>query len=189
MTPDTPSRGTRAPLPPPAAAIATFVLLAAFLGGIVAPSAMMLWVGSHPTTVIAEGTVGTFESASSSPGGLFGPTLTSVQTSTGSIIVRDAFSALRNEPLIVTASNKQKRLQLCTVEPRPICATIEGHWAGRLMPTTPVRHTVNFVQHGFSTHNLDQWLALGMMITFAAVALTAATADRHDPDDHNDDPT
>ncbi|HEU0198704.1 MAG TPA: hypothetical protein VFQ88_16010 [Nevskiaceae bacterium] len=186
---DAAARAPLPPPPPPAAVVVLLLLVAAFLGGIVAPTVLMLWEAVHATTVIAEGSAGRFESASSSPGGFFSPTLTSVQTSTGTITVKGTFSALRGEPIIVTADNKHDSLRLCTMGARTVCATLDGGWAGTLMPTPRARHTVNFVRHGFSIHNLDQWLAFGMLATLAAFAIAVATAGRQDHDDGDADTT
>lgn len=118
-----------------AAKIATLLLLVVFLGCIAAPVGLMVWQATHPTTVIAEGAAGRFDSASSSAGGFFGPTLTTVQTSTGTIIVIGTFSALRGNALVVQADNEHDRLRLCTVGTRTVCARVDGDWPGTLMPT------------------------------------------------------
>lgn len=168
------------PSPSLAETVAMLMLLLVFLGGIVAPVGFMIWQATHPTTVIAEGAAGTFESASSSAGGFFDPTLTTVQTNTGTVTVRNTFSALRGTALVVQSDNKHDRLRLCTTGTRTVCATLEGDWAGTLTPTPQARHAVNFVHHGLSSGNLDDWLALGMLGMFVAFAIAVATADRQD---------
>lgn len=79
---------------------ALFVLLV-FLATVVTPGALLAWKAAASTAVLARGNAGTFDSATASPGSLLNPTLTSVQTSIGTITVRGAFSALRGSPLVI----------------------------------------------------------------------------------------
>lgn len=174
--------------PSSAAKVATLLLLLVFLGGIAAPVGLMIWQATHPITVIAEGTAGTFESASSSAGGL-GPTLSTVQTSTGTVTVMGTFSALRGNPLVIRADNQHDRLRLCTVGTRTVCARVDGDWPGTLTPTPQAGHAVNFVRHGLSSRRITDWLGLGTLPTFLVFAIWVATVGSQHQDDRDDEAT
>jgi hypothetical protein len=181
----------KASLPSPSRAetVATILLLLVFLGGIVAPTGLIIWQSIHPTTVIAEGAAGRFEGASSSAGGFFGPTLTTVQTSTGTVAVRGTFSALRGAALVVQSDNKHDRLRLCTTGTRIVCARVDGDWPGTLTPTPQARHAINFVRHGLSSQRVTDWLGLGMLAMFLAFAIRVATAGSQHQGDGDDEAT
>ena len=177
------------PAPSRAGTTATILLLLVFLGGIAAPVGLMIWQAIYPTTVIAERDAGRFESASSSAGGFFGPTLTTVQTSTGTIAVRGTFSALRGTALVVQSDNKHDRLRLCTVGTRTVCARVDGDWPGTLTPTPQAGHAVNFVRHGLSSRRITDWLGLGTLPTFLVFAIWVATVGSQHQDDRDDEAT
>lgn len=172
-----------------AAKAATLLLLLVFLGCIAAPVALMTWQATHPTTVIAEGAAGTFESASSSAGGFFGPTLTTVRTSTGTVAVHGTFSALRGTALVAQSDNKHDRLRLCTTGTRTVCARADGDWPGTLTPTPQAGHAVNFVRHGLSSRRITDWLGLGTLPTFLVFAIWVATVGSQHQDDRDDEAT
>jgi hypothetical protein len=165
------------------------LLLLVFLGGIAAPVGLMIWQAIYPTTVIAERDAGRFESASSSAGGFFGPTLTTVQTSTGTVTVRATFSALRGNALVIRADNKHDRLRLCTVGTRAVCARVDGDWPGTLTPTPQARHAINFVRHGLSSRRITDWIGLGTLPTFLVFAIWVATVGSQHQDDRDDEAT
>lgn len=172
-----------------AALVAMLILLAVILGGLVVPGGLLIWESTHPNVVIASGPAGTFTSATSSPGGFFAPTLTSVQTSTGTVTVADTFSALRGSHLMIEERSKSDALRLCTTSKPQVCAPLAGAWGGALTPTAAAAYATLFARHGLSPDKVGQWLALGMMGSFMAlviVGVLGATSD--DPDDNADDP-
>lgn len=177
------------PAPSRAGTTATILLLLVFLGGIAAPVGFMIWQAIYPTRVIAERDAGRFESASSSAGGFFGPTLTTVQTSTGTVAVRGTFSALRGTALVVQSDNKHDRLRLCTTGTRTVCARADGDWPGTLMPTPQARHAINFVRHGLSSRRITDWLGLGTLPTFLVFAIWVATVGSQRQDGRDDEAT
>lgn len=163
---------------------ALLLTLAVLLGGVAVPSGILVWETTQPMTVINEGPAGTFDHATSSPGGFFTNTLTSVQTSLGSITVDGTFSALKGSHLVVRGYNKRDRLRLCTANGSVVCAPLEGAWAGPMAPTPDARRTFAFARHGLSPENLGRWLGLGILGSLAAI-LAAAGIGLHADDEED----
>jgi len=157
--------------PPPKLAKGGYVfevaLLLALLLGVAVPIALLIWQGVAATAPVRSGSAGTFVSGTASQGGFFAPTLTTVQTSAGSVIVQGTFSAPRGRDLVVEESNKTG-LQLCAVGDQETCVPLIGTWAGPLSPTPVASHVFNFVEHGLGTDNLLRWLEGGLIAAFIA---------------------
>lgn len=90
-----------------------FVVL---LVGVVTPIGMLIWQAISPHGAVFRGPAGAFISAASSPSSYFAPTLSSVQTDAGIIIVVGTFLTLRRNALAVEQTNKEDRLRLCIVD-------------------------------------------------------------------------
>lgn len=159
--------------------------LAILLAGIVTPVGLLIWEAASPSAVIAEGSAGTFNAAASSPGGFVVPTLTSVQTSIGSVTVVGTFSALRGSHLVVEEHNKSAALQLCVADAPHVCAPLAGLWAGPMQSTPAAAHTTAFARRGLSTDNLGRWLGFGVLGTLIALLVVglagAADLDNRPP--------
>lgn len=163
---ETPSP-TEAPLTLAQTIVAVTMLLL-LLFGILTPIGAMVWQAFSPTGVIARGPVGNFVSASSSPGGFFAPTLTSIQTTSGTIIVVGSFSALRGSALVVEQTNKDDDMRLCVIDAPAICATVSGFWAYKLAPVPEAAQVFDFRKHGLSRDSLWRWLYFGTLAIVAA---------------------
>lgn len=151
--------------------VAVLLLLTAAVVGLIVPGALLIWEATQPSVVTATGSAGAFESATSSPGSFFAPTLTSVQTTAGTVTVTNTFSALRGSHLVVEAHNKSATLQLCVVGTSHVCAPLAGPWAGVLVPTPAAAHAIAFARHGLSTADLQRWLGLGVLATLMSLLI------------------
>lgn len=147
--------------------ISEVALLLALLFGVAVPIALLIWQGVAATAPVRSGSAGAFVAAIASQGGFFAPTLTTVQTSAGSVVVQGTFSAPRGRDLVVEESNKTG-LQLCALGDQETCVPLVGTWAGPLSPTPVAPHVFNFVEHGLGTDNLQRWLEGGLIVAFVA---------------------
>jgi hypothetical protein len=138
-----------------------FVLLL----GVVVPIGLVIWQAVSPSVVVVRGNAGKFISATSSQGGFFSPTLTSVQTNEGTVTVTGAFSALRGNTLVVERMNKSAELSLCIVGAHGICAPLAGAWSGVLNPVPQSTGITDFSRHGLARANLWTWIGLGLVAT------------------------
>lgn len=142
-----------------------WLFFAALIGGAALPTALLIWQATTPNAVIRRAEVGRFVSASTNSGFLQ-PSLTTVTTTQGSLIVEGAFSAPRNQPLEVVEWSQTSGLQLCAAGRHDTCLSLAGAWAGTLEPTTEWTRAFNFQGHGLDRSNLGLWLFLGCAVTF-----------------------
>lgn len=143
--------------------IFAWVVLLVVLVGVATPVGLIIWEATSPSAAIQTSDAGAFVSSTSSPGGYFAPTLSSVQTTAGTITVVGTFSALRGSALAVQQMNKVTTLQLCIVEAPSSCAPLAGAWAGPMTPTPEAGHVVAFERYGLATGNLEAWIVFGVL--------------------------
>lgn len=155
--------------------VVTIVFLLVLLVGVAVPVALLIWQSVATTAAVRTSDAGTFVSATASQGWYFSPTVTNVQTTTGSVVVEGTFSAPRGRALAIEDLNKSG-LHLCAVGDLNSCLPISGHWAGHLVPTPQAARVFNFVRYGLSTYNLQRWMAFGLIFAFVALALVFACA-------------
>lgn len=159
--------------PPRRFGIYGIVFLLVLLLGIVAPVALLVWQAASTTAAVRSGNAGTFVSATSVQGGILTSTLTTVQTSKGSVTVRGTFSAPRGRALAVEDLNKTG-LHLCAVGDLYTCLPLAGRWAGILTATPEAARAFDFEHHGLSNDNLQRWLMAGLILTFIALLSVVA---------------
>ncbi|TAM96026.1 MAG: hypothetical protein EPN40_09710 [Rhodanobacteraceae bacterium] len=149
--------------------LVTFVLV---------PLTLMLWCHFEPLQVLQSGDAGTFRTAASHGD------LTNVATSTGVITVKDGFSALVGQPLLVRTTNKYG-LQLCTTGVPHHCTAVSGTWVGPM-------HTVTRNEHWYIRNfsgireSLLPMLMMGSVTAFLALIATVAVAADRIRDDEDD---
>jgi hypothetical protein len=160
--------------------IAAFV--AALILGVVTPAALLIWEGASATAIVLRGDAGAFIASTSSPGGFFSPTMTSVQTTMGSIAVTGAFSAPRGQALTIERTNKQS-LQLCAAGVPASCANIVGTWPGQVPVTLEADGVFDFQRSGLTYDNLGFWLMVGLFLSFIATIAVAYATVRNSKDD------
>lgn len=163
-------------------ALAIFLLPLAL--GIVAPGILMLWEAASTTATVRRGDAGVFVSSTSSPGGFTAPSLTSVQTSEGSITVVGIFSAPRGRELHVERTNKGSA-QLC-VTGAGLCAPLAGDWPGSVVATPEAGRVFDFQANGLGYSNLGGWLVGGMLVSFFAMVTALIIASPDTPYCEND---
>ena len=112
--------------------------LITFLAGVIAPAVFLVLIGMTSYTLLRSGAAGRFVSINACAGGIFSPNLTTVQTTTGSIVISNTFSAPRNQPLVVRETLKDG-LQLCAQGKPDTCAGLAGSWAGDMKPIPHAR--------------------------------------------------
>ena len=99
----------------------------------VPPCLISLGLNRTPDVVTATSDVGGFISSSAAQGGFTTPTLTTVQTTAGSVVVAGSFSGARGQQLALDRKLKSG-LQLCVADSPEACAAVSGTWPGRLRP-------------------------------------------------------
>lgn len=142
-----------------------WLFLATLIGGIALPTVLLIWQASTPNVVIRRAGAGRFVSASTNSA-FFQPSLTTVTTTQGSLIVVGLFSAPSNQPLEIVEWNQTSGLQLCAVGRHDTCLSLAGAWAGTLEPTTARARTFNYQGYGLDRSNVGLWLFLGCAIAF-----------------------
>lgn len=142
--------------------------LLVLLLGFVAPVALLIWQSVTTTVAVRSGDAGAFVSATAAQGGFFTSTLTTVQTSEGSVTVIGTFSAPRGRALAVEDLNKTG-LHLCAVGDLDTCLPLAGRWAGTLTATHEAGKGFDFERYGLSNNNLERWMMAGLILGFISV--------------------
>lgn len=155
-------------------AIAAFIV--ALVLGVAAPAALLIWEAASTTAIIVRGDAGSFLTSTSSPGGFFAPTITSVQTSAGSIAVIGTFSAPRGRALSIERTNKQG-LRLCVTGAPASCAELVGNWPGPVVTTTEAGSVFDFQRSGLTYGNLNLWLMVGLLLSFLTMVVAAVATE------------
>lgn len=168
--------------------LALFIFLLPFSLGVVAPIVLMLWEAASRTAIVVSGDAGEFISANSSPGGFTAPSLTSVQTTTGTIVVSGILSAPRGRALTVSRTNKAG-MQLCVVGTPVLCASLAGDWPGAVSASPEAASVFDFTKHGLDYTSLGAWLVLGILTTFFAMVAALVVASSRAPDHDSDSPS
>jgi len=165
-----------------------WLFIAILFGGVALPAALLIWQAVTPNVVIQRAGAGRFVSASTSSA-FFQPSLTTVATTQGSLIVVGLFSAPRNQPLEIVEWSQTSGLQLCAVGRPDTCLLLAGAWAGTLRPTAARARTFNFQGHGLAGSNVGLWLFLGCIVTLmAGVGWACADAQLEDKTDSSCEP-
>lgn len=154
------------------AVMAWFVVV---LASVVAPVVILILMAMTPNTVIRAGAAGRFVSSTASAGGFMAPNITTVQTTTGSIAVYNAFSAPRNQALVVQETLKDG-LQLCAQGKPDTCVDLMGGWAGDMQPVSHAHHVFAGLVTGIGFQVAAMWLLIGIILAIGATAIVVAQA-------------
>lgn len=140
--------------------------------GLLVPAIIGVIAGVATDTTLRAGNVGTFVSSSTSVGGLFTPTATTVQTSTGSVVVSGSLSALRGQELRVEDRIKSG-LQLCVQTTPATCADVTGQWTGPMQPVQYQHHASTWILSHIGITGAMSWFFFGLIATLVAVVKLA----------------
>lgn len=143
----------------------------AFLG-LLAPLIIGVVAGVTPDATLAVGEAGTFVASNTSAGGFFTPSATTLQTSTGSIVVWKPLSVVHGQRLRVEDRLKSG-LQLCVQTTPPICAAVAGQWTGQLQPVRQKNHAFTRLAARVGIPGAAVWFALGLIATLIAIVALA----------------
>lgn len=152
-----------------------YVLMVVATLGLVVPLALGAVIGLTPDTLLRDGSAGQFVSASSSAGGFFNSSVTSVQTSIGTVAVFGSFSALRGQELRVTERLKSGT-RLCVVEQSSTCSVLAGVWPGKLDVTPDKRPWITPLVSRIGVRGVTQWCAFGFLLTILTGMVAAAAS-------------
>jgi hypothetical protein len=153
--------------------------------GLLVPVIVGVLVGVTPDTTLRVGDVGTFETSNTSSGGFFTPSATTLQTSTGSIVVLRPLSVVRGQRLRVEDRLKSG-LQLCVQTTPPTCADVAGQWTGQLQPVGQQSSAfTRFVAH-VGIPGAAAWFSLGLIATLIAIFALAGPGGWSSDDESSD---
>lgn len=141
------------------------------LAGVVVPGVILILIAMTPNTPIRAGAAGRFVSSTASAGGFMASNITTVQTTTGSIAVYNAFSAPRNETLVVQETLKSGAL--CAEGKPDTCVDLMGSWAGDMQPVSHAHHVFAGLVTGIGTGGAALWLLIGVFLSIGATATLA----------------
>jgi hypothetical protein len=132
--------------------------------GLLVPAIVGLIVGATPDTTMRVGDVGTFVTSNTSAGGFFTLSATTLQTSTGSIVVSRPLSVVRGQRLQVEDRLKSG-LHLCVHTTPPTCADVTGQWTGQMQPVQHQRHAFAWLAARMSILSAVTWFLAGLIAT------------------------
>ena len=148
------------------------------------PCLISLGLNRTPDVVTATSDVGEFTSSSAAQGGFTTPTLTTVQTTSGSVVVTGSFSGARGQKLSLDRKLKSG-LQLCVADSPETCAAVSGTWPGDLRPVPHKRPALAFIAPMQRGDLLRAWYFFATFSTVPLSALCAMAGRRvNDDDDH-----
>ncbi|MBN8734834.1 MAG: hypothetical protein J0H27_01045 [Xanthomonadales bacterium] len=148
----------------------TWLALMAVLWG--PPWLISLGLAYTPDVVTATAGTGEFVSSFAAQGGFFSPALTTVQTTTGSVVVTGSFSGARGQRLVLDQKLKSG-LQLCVTDSAGSCAPVSGTWPGHLQATHHERPRLAFLAPMQRNEYLQQWYFGAFLLTLPLTALVA----------------
>lgn len=137
-------------------------LAAAVLCGILPPIGIGIVLSRLPDMVVRSGDAGAFVRASAQPGGAFSPTVTTVTTTQGTLLTAGAFSALRNQPLVIQDST-QVGLRLCVQGVPATCVRLASGWPGPLMAVAKPPWGLTHARREHWENVVVVWLVLGIL--------------------------
>jgi hypothetical protein len=149
---------------------ATMALTLIAIIGLVVPLITGVMASATPDALLRVGDAGKFVSSSASSGGLFTPTSTTVQTSTGSIVVSGALSAVRGQGLLVEDRLKSG-VQLCVQTTPATCAFVDGQWTGNMHSVQDQRHSVTWLPARIGVDAAAFWFLVGLVATVTALVV------------------
>lgn len=118
----------------------------AVLFGILPPIGIGIALSRLPDVVVRSGDAGAFVRASAQPGSLFTPMVTTVTTTQGTLLTAGAFSALRNQPLVIQDST-QVGLRLCVRDAPATCVRLASASPGPLTVVTKAPWGLTYARH------------------------------------------
>ncbi len=136
------------------------------------PSLVSLGLNYTPDVVTATAGIGEFVSSTAAQGGFTTPTLTTVQTTTGSVVVTGSFSGARGQRLALYRKLKTG-LQLCVVRAAGACAPVSGTWPGPFQPIPHRRPALAFLAPMQRGDHLRFWYFFATLFTLPLSAMCA----------------
>jgi hypothetical protein len=159
-----------------------YVLMVVATLGLVVPLSLGAVIGLTPDALLRDGSAGQFVLASSSAGGFFNSSVTSVQTTIGTVAVFGSFSALRGQELRVTDRLKSGT-RLCVADQPSTCSVLAGVWPGKLDVAAGKRPWTTPLVSRIGVQGVTQWSALGLLLTIVTGLMTlAASAPEPEPE-------
>lgn len=155
-----------------AATLAIAATIMVFIAGVALPVILGLLIWLTPDATQRTGDAGMFVSASTSAGGFLSPSVTSVQTSNGTIAVVGAFSGLHGQRLRIRDGVKSG-LQLCVEGSATVCADLAGPWTGRLVSVPHRRSMTDWISLHIGDRALPLWFLIGFFATVAVIIALA----------------
>lgn len=146
----------------------TWLVLMCMLWSI--PVGLDIGLRSTPDVVSARVGAGTFVSSSGAPGGIWTRPSTTIQTTTGSMIVTGSFSGSRGQRLVLERKLKSG-LVLCT-ESGLVCAPLAGPWPGQLQTVTCTRPPLAILAKW--SGSLPQLYFVALLLSFSVSVLYLA---------------
>jgi len=143
-------------------------LAAVAIIGLLVPVILGVLVGFTPDTTLRVGDAGTFVSSNTSAGGFAALPATTLQTSTGSIVVSRSLSVVRGQHLRVEDRLKSG-LHLCVLTTPPTCADVAGLWTGQLQPVEHQRHAFAWLAEHIGMTGAAAWFLFGLIATLIAI--------------------
>jgi hypothetical protein len=165
---------------------AKVALAVAAIVGLLVPVIIGVAVSVTPDTTLRAGDVGTFETSNTSTGGFLAPFATTLQTSTGSIVVLSPLSVARGQHLRIEDRLKSG-LQLCVQTKPPTCAAVAGEWTGQLQPVGQQSHAITRFAAHVGIPGAAAWFSLGLFATLIAV-FSLARRSSHDASSDGTEP-
>lgn len=146
--------------------------------GLLLPALAGALISITADVTLRTGTAGTFVYSSTSGGGFFTPAATSVQTSSGTVVVSGPLSALRGQQLGVEDRLKSG-LWLCvksnSVATTSTCAPVLGPWTGEMQANLGKRPLFAWLAAHVATTWLGYWFVVGFLLTFIVGGATMDT--------------
>lgn len=136
------------------------------------PCLISLGLNHTPDVVTATAEIGEFVSSTAAQGGFTTPTLTTVQTTTGSVVVTGSFSGARGQRLALDRKLKTG-LQLCVAGSTQACAPVSGTWPGSLQPVPHRRPAMAFLAPMQRGDHLRSWYFFATLFTLPLSAMCA----------------
>lgn len=162
-----------------------FVLSSIVLVGVVMPIGIRTWRSLTPTVALRSGDAGIFISSTATAGGFFSGTLSSVQTTAGSVTVEGVFNAAKGQALKINDLNKDG-LQLCAAGDLTTCLRVEGTWSGPLKPATDSHRAFDFERYGLDSASVGTWLVFGVLFSFFSLVTAIAISVKPSADSESD---
>ncbi len=167
MSPQEQKPSRKEDTPPAHTHAGRWTLAAVAIVGLAVPLILAVALAATADTTLRVGDAGTFNSSATSAGGYLSPAATTVQSSTGSIVVSGPLSAVRGQRLVVVDRLKSG-LHLCVAVAnaagnRRVCAGVSGQWTGNMHPVEHPPQAFGWLAVHVGAEGLAYWLFWGLV--------------------------